>query len=233
MWGFVNCTRYYMSFGVPKVVLFEADLAVRTDEKVGVLIPPGTGKSTIIRLLAGADHPDSGAVVRDDGGWPLGYSGAFVGTMTGEENIHNIARLVGLDPLEMSAFCLEFSELGDDYFQPLQLYSNGMRGRLAFAASFAIPAKTYLADEKVGIGDEKFRDKCAAALADRLRTAGLILVASKPQLTRDICDRHGALIRGKFVMCASHEEASEVFGASVRESAADEFEDELASFDLA
>lgn len=233
MWGFVDCTRYYLTFGVPKIVLFEANLAVRTDEKVGLLIPPGEGKSTIIRLLAGVDQPDGGKVARDGRGWPLGYGGAFVGDMTGEENIHNIAQMVGLDPLETSAFCLDFSELGTEYFQPLHLYTPAMRGRLAFAVSFAIPASSYLADEKIAIGDEGFRGKCLAMLDQRLQTAGLILVASNARLTKDVCERHGVLSRGGFVMCGTHEEATELFAASVRQSAAEEFEDELASFDLA
>src|SRR5919112_438483 len=106
MWGFVDCTRYYLSFGVPKVVLHEASLIVGTDEKIGLLVPPGGGKSTIIRMLAGVD--------------PWAYSG----------------------------FCADFSELGEAYFQPLKLYTGGMRGRLAFAASFGVSARTYLADDK-------------------------------------------------------------------------------------
>jgi capsular polysaccharide transport system ATP-binding protein len=233
VWGFVDCTRYFLSFGVPKIVLYDANLAVRTDEKVGLLIPPGEGKSTIIRLLAGADHPSSGTVLRDGRGWPLGYTGAFVAGMTGEENVHNIAQFVGLDPLEMSAFCLDFSELEESYFQPLQLYTPGMRARLAFAVSFAFPASTYLADEKIAIGTEAFRAKCTAALAERLQTAGLILVASNPRLTKDVCERHGVLSRGDFIMCDSHEEAIELFGASVQQSGADQYEDEVASFDVA
>ena len=233
MWGFINCTHYYMSFGTPKVVLFDANLSVGTDESVGLLVPPGQGKSTIIRLLAGADHPRSGTVVRDERGWPLGYGSAFVGGMTGEENVHNIAQLVGLDPLEMSAYCLEFCSLGDEYFQPLNLWTGGMRGRLAFAVSFAIPASTYLADEKIAVGDEAFRQRCLAALSDRMRTAGLIMVASNPRLTKDVCERHGVLEGGAFIMCNSHEEASEIFAHSAQQSGTDEFEDEVASFDLA
>ena len=233
MWGFVDCTHYYMALGIPKVVLFDADLAVGTDERVGLLVPPGQGKSTIIRLLAGAERPRRGTVVRDPRGWPLGYGGAFVGEMTGEENVHNIAQLVGVDPLEMSAFCLDFSGLGQDYFQPLQLYTGGMRARLAFATSFAIPASTYLADEKIAVGDEQFRQKCTSALSERLGTAGLILVASNPRLTEEVCERHGVLASGKFVMCESHEEASALFGQSAQRSGTEEFDDELASFDLA
>lgn len=234
MWGFLDCTKYYLSFGEPHVVLNEASLVVRTHEKLGLLVPPGGGKSTIIRMLAGADHPNSGQVLRDYGGVPLGYGGAFQGEMTGEENIHNIAAMVGVDPLAYSAFCAAFADIGEAYFHPLKLWTSGMRGRLAFAASFGLPASTYLADDKVAGGAPEFREKCMAALSERLKTAGLIFVASKSRLTADLCDRHAVVIRGKIIACSSHEEAAELFALHYENEAAEEIADEeLASFDLA
>jgi capsular polysaccharide transport system ATP-binding protein len=234
MWGFLDCTRYYHSYGLPKVVLHNASLIVGTDEKLGLLVPQGEGKSTIIRLLAGVDQPDGGEVLRDAGGWPLGYGGAFQPELTGEENIHNIAALVGLDPLSYSAFCSDFSELGEAYFHPLKFYTGRMRGQLSFAASLGIPASTYLADEKLAVGDEHFRGKCAAALRDRLRTCGLIFVASSPRMTQEVCDRHAVVSRGKIIACRDHDEARQLFETNLDEGGEDEIADEeLASFDLA
>jgi capsular polysaccharide transport system ATP-binding protein len=234
MWGFINCTRYYNSFGLPKVVLHNASLIVGTTEKLGLLVPEGEGKSTIIRLLAGVDQPDGGQVLRDGGGWPLGYAGAFQPELTGEENIHNIASLVGLEPLAYSAFCSGFSELGEAYFHPLKFYNGRMRGQLSFAASFGIPASTYLADGKLGVGGEQFRNKCAAALRERLKTCGLIFVASNPRMTEDVCDRHAIVSRGKIIACRDHEEAKQLFEMNLVEGGEDEIADEeLASFDLA
>ena len=235
MWGFVNCTRYFVSAGVPNVVLHEASLAVGTSEKVGLLVPSGEGKSTIIKMLAGVEEPDSGTVLRDSGGWPLGYSGAFRPELTGEENIRKFATIVGLDEFEFTTFCADFSELGDAYFHPLSSYSARMRAKLAFSASLGIPASTYLADDKVSGGDDRFRKKCEAALAERLRTAGLILVASNPRVTRGVCERHGVVIGGKIILCETHEQAAELFGggAGGTDSGAEEYGDEeLASFDL-
>lgn len=234
MWGFVNCHRHFSSFGVPKVVLDDASLLVQTTEKLGLLVPAGEGKSTIIKLLAGIDQPDSGYVLRDKGGWPLGYAGAFHAKLTGEENINNVAAIVGLDATAYSAFCADFSELGEAYFHPLALYTGRMRGQLAFAATFGIPASTYLADEKLAVGDEHFKKKCALALRERLKSCGLILVASNPRATEEFCDSHAVLLRGKIIRCASHEEAKTLFTASMDQGGDDEIADEeLASFDLA
>lgn len=236
MWGFLDCTKYYLSHGEPKVVLNEASLAVGTHEKVGLLVPPGGGKSTIIRMLSGVDHPNSGHVLRDHGGVPLGYGGAFQGEMTGEENIHNIANIAGVDPYDYSGFCADFSELGEAYFHPIKTWTGGMRGRLAFAASFGLPAATYLADDKVAAGDPAFREKCMAALTERLKTAGLIFVAGKPRLTEEICDRHAVVISGKIILCSSHKEAAELFALNFQEEGSEEIdimEEDLASFDIA
>jgi capsular polysaccharide transport system ATP-binding protein len=234
MWGFVNCTRYYLSFGVPKVVLHEATLVVGTHEKLGLLVPVGGGKSTIIRMLAGVDQPNSGHVLRDHGSIPLGFGGSFLAELTGEENIHNLALLLGVDPLTYSAYCHEFSELGEVYFQPLKLWTGAQRGRLAFASSLGAPASTYLADGKLVGGDRPFAEKCLAALDERLKTAGLFFVASNPRVTADICDRHAVVVKGKIIQCSSHEQAAELFEQDFEETGGEEvMEDELASFDLA
>lgn len=234
MWGFINCTRYFLAFGIPNVVLHEASLVVGTREKLGLLVPSGAGKSTIIRLLAGVEKPDSGIVLRDEGGWPLGYSGAFRPELTGDENVRKLATIVGLDANELSAFCADFSELGEAYFHPLRFYSGRMRARLAFSASLGIPARTYLADDKLSGGDDRFRGKCEAALAERLKSSGLIFVASNPRATEEACDRHGVVSRGKIILCDTHQQAKDLFEDSAGEDGIDEvtYED-LASFDLA
>lgn len=234
MWGFVDCTRYYMTLGVPTVILNEASLVVKTHEKLGLLVPEGGGKTTMIRMLAGVDQPNSGHVLRDRGGVPLGFGGAFLADRTGEENVRQLAALVGTDPLTYSAFCAEFAELGEAYFTPMKLWTAAMRTRLAFTASLGAPAATYLADGKIVGGDRPFVEKFLAALAERLQTAGLIFLTSRPRLTVDWCDRHAVVVNGKIIVCSSHEEASELFDASRQGAAGEEVvEEDLASFDLA
>lgn len=234
MWGFVDCTRYYMTLGVPTVILNEASLVVQTHEKLGLLVPEGGGKTTMIRLLAGVDQPNSGHVFRDRGGLPLGFGGAFLADRTGEENVRQLAALVGTDPLTYSAFCAEFAELGEAYFTPMKLWTGAMRTRLAFAASLGAPAATYLADGKIAGGDRPFVEKFLAALAERLQSTGLIFLSSRPRLTKDWCDRHAVVVNGKIIVCASHEEATELFDWGREGAAGDEgIEEDLASFDLA
>jgi len=70
-------------------------------------------------------------------------------------------------------------------------------------------------------------------LAYRLQTSGLILVASNPRTTKEACERHGVVSRGKIIECADHEEAEELFVRNFREGGGEDIADEeLASFDL-
>lgn len=234
MWGFIDCSRYFISFGMPKLVLDRASMTVGSSEKFGLLAAPGAGKSTIIRLLAGVDTPNSGQVLRDSGGWPLGYGGGFRPEMTGEENVRLAAAFAGLDGDEFAAHCVEFAGIGDAFFVPMKLYTGAMRVRLAFAVSLGIPASTYLADEKLVAGDPEFREKCEAVLQERLQICGLILVASNPKPMEAVCERFGVLSKGKIEMCDDIEEAKARLDFDLEHGGEEEaVDEELASFDLA
>lgn len=233
MWGFVDCTRYHFADGRPQVVLYNASLVVETSEKVALLIRPGQGKSSIMRMLSGIDLPDSGTVLRDEGGWPLGYGGGFHAGMSGEANIRNLALLADVDPMELSAFCFEFSELEEFYHQPLSRYSSTMKARLALAASFGLPARTYLADDKLAAGDERFRQKCMNALAEKLADCGLIFIASNPRAAKDICDRFYVVSGGEILPCDDYDHAATLLASSVEEDSVDAAEEEIPTFDLA
>ncbi len=60
------------SFG-PHVVLERVSLTVGPRSRIGVVAPNGTGKSTLLRILAGVERPDSGRVTRTPPGATVGY----------------------------------------------------------------------------------------------------------------------------------------------------------------
>lgn len=232
MWGFVDCTRYYHRHGTTTVVLHQASLVLDTAEKAALLVPPGHGKTTIIRLLAGIDLPDQGTVIRDDGGWPLGYSGGFRNEMTGDANIRNLAGLADVDPDGLSAFAYKFSELENAYHMPLSYYSGRMKAKLGFAASFGLSARTYLADDKLSAGDERFRTKCMAHLQGALDDRGLIFVTSNPRSAEDICDRFFLLEQHQFIECDGYEDASARLKQLMEEVTLDDSDEDMPLFDL-
>jgi capsular polysaccharide transport system ATP-binding protein len=85
-----------------------------------------------------------------------------------------------------------------EYFDmPVNTYSAGMRARLAFGACLAIDFDVYLIDEITEIGDERFRQKCAAAFRSRMRSSDIILATHNSHTIRRYCDRGAILCDGR------------------------------------
>src|SRR5690606_38568047 len=70
------------------------DLPPRTN--IGIVGNNGAGKSTLLRIIAGVEAPDQGRVTRHGRvSWPIGFSGGFNGSLSGEENCRFVARIYG------------------------------------------------------------------------------------------------------------------------------------------
>lgn len=207
-----DVTKYYGAGDELRIVLNRVSAAFPAQAKVGILARPGIGKTSLIRLLAGIEAPNSGEIHRSCSvSWPIGFSGALHPNLTADDNVRIVARIFGRDPDQVSAFCHGFSELGRDYFQVLNRYSGGMRARLGMALSMSIDFDLYLADEMTGTGDTAFRKKCEIALTERLANSGLILVSRNPQTVRRFCDIAAVLDSGQIIFCDGHDQARALF----------------------
>ena len=131
-----------------------------TRETIALLGRNGAGKSTVLRLISGILKPDSGSIkTRANISWPVAFAGGLHGDMTGAQNVRFVARIYYRDTEDMVWFCREMSELGDYLNMPVRSYSSGMRARLAFSMSMAVPFDYYLIDEITSVGDLAFREK--------------------------------------------------------------------------
>jgi capsular polysaccharide transport system ATP-binding protein len=120
--------------------------------------------------------------------------------MTGRQNARFIARINGADEDEVVRFVEDFAELGPYMDEPVDTYSSGMGGRLNLGLSLAIDFDLYLIDEGMSAGDQWFREKCAAAFAERRRkAAGILMVSHNPQTIANYCDIGMVLYRGQLV----------------------------------
>ena len=179
-----------------KIVLEDATVEFAPGHNFGILGANGTGKSTLIRLLAGSEMPDRGTIRRSARvSFPLGFGGTFHGDLCGRENVAFIARVYGAGLRATIRFVEEFAELGEYFDMPVNTYSAGMRARLAFGTCLAIDFDVYLIDEVTEIGDERFRRRCATAFRERLRRSDIILATHNGQTIRQYCDR-GAILAG-------------------------------------
>jgi capsular polysaccharide transport system ATP-binding protein len=182
-------------------VLNDISIEFPSDKSVGILGVNGAGKSTLLRLLAGVETPDTGSVIRRGRiSWPLGFSGGFNGSLTGEENCRFVSRIYDEDINRVTSFAYEFSELGKFFYMPVRTYSSGMRSRLAFGLSMAIDFDCYLVDEVTAVGDRHFNRKCKAAFEERRGKSTLLMVSHSMGTIRQYCDHFAVLNNGKLRM---------------------------------
>ena len=166
-----------------KEILHNASITFRPGVNMGILGLNGQGKSTLIRIISGAERPDSGIVTRKGRvSWPIGFTGGFNGSLTGRENLRFTSRIYGADIREVTDFVEAFSELGPYMDMPVKTYSSGMRSKLAFGLSMAIGFDFYLIDEKV------FKERKAHAT--------LSVVSHSVATIRKNCDRAAVLHNG-------------------------------------
>src|SRR5262245_44740569 len=78
-------------------VLDGVSLSVGPGDRVGIVWPNGIGKSTLLRVLAGAEEPDAGRIVRRGA---AGYLAQEVAAQPGETLVRHLARRSGLDAAE-------------------------------------------------------------------------------------------------------------------------------------
>jgi capsular polysaccharide transport system ATP-binding protein len=193
-----NVSKIYGTRRGPRTVLDQVSLLVQPGEKLGILGRNGSGKSTLIRLISGAELPTHGRIRREMSvSWPLAFSGAFQGSLTGLDNLRFICRVYGTEFEPTLPFVREFSELGVYLKEPVKKYSSGMRARLAFAISMAVEFDCFLIDEIVSVGDSRFHEKCRVELFEKRKDRAMILVSHDAGYIREHCNHAAVLVEGQ------------------------------------
>lgn len=195
-----NVRKVYPTRFGEKLVLDGIGFELTKGQRLGVLGRNGAGKSTMIRLISGAERPTAGLIERHMSvSWPLAFGGAFQVMLTGQDNVRFISRIYGQDFESNLAFVEEFAELGPYLREPVRSYSAGMRARLAFAISMIIEFDCFLIDEIASVGDARFHDKCNFELFEKRADRAMIIVSHDAAYIRDHCTRWAVLHDGKLV----------------------------------
>ncbi len=197
---FLRGQRGYEEFYALQSVSFR----VEPGEAVGIVGANGSGKSTMLGILARVLLPTRGSVRVDGRVCPLLELGTgFHPDLTGRENVFLNASLLGLGNRETAdryADIVDFAELHDFMDAPVKTYSTGMVVRLGFSVAVHMEPDVLLIDEVLGVGDEHFQHKSYQRLREfKLAGKTLFVVShSLPAITR-VCDRAIWLDRGRIV----------------------------------
>jgi len=179
---------------------------IQAGEAVGIVGSNGTGKSTLLKIIAGVLLPDEGAVTVNGGVAPLiELTGGFQGELTARENITLTAGLHGLTAEQIEERfedIVDFAgpQVRDALDMPFRHFSSGMKVRLGFGVITSLDEPIILTDEVLAVGDKAFREKCYRRMEDLLaqgRTLFLVSHSERDLLRfgeRGLYLRDGALV---------------------------------------
>jgi NitT/TauT family transport system ATP-binding protein len=179
--------RLCKSFGygnARKEVLREVSFAVHSGEFVALVGSSGSGKSTVMRLIAGLDQPSAGAISID--GRPVTAPGSDRGMvfqkyslypwLTAAQNVAFGMELQGRSRQEIrerTAYFLEVVGLADAARRLPRELSGGMQQRIAIARALAAEPQVLLLDEPFGALDIQIRESMQEFLRDLWQRTGL------------------------------------------------------------
>ncbi|MCB2117537.1 MAG: ATP-binding cassette domain-containing protein [Rhodobacteraceae bacterium] len=213
MLEFENVSKSFWTGKTRKVILDRASFRVNLGHSLGILAPNGTGKTTIVNMMAGLEKPDEGTIRKTCRvSFPLGFMGGVVGKHTGKENARYIARLYGLDPDYVEAFSRWLCGIEEYFDMPVGTYSSGMKARFTFSLLLAMEFDIYLIDEGMPSStDVEFNRKAGSILRDRLASATVIVVSHQPSTLEKFCRSAAVLRDGRLHMFDTLEEAKRMY----------------------
>ncbi|MFF0269346.1 ABC transporter ATP-binding protein [Kribbella sp. NPDC004536] len=189
-------------------------------DAIGVIGRNGSGKSTMLRAIAGLLPPASGVVYT--GGRPslLGVNAAMMNDLTGERNVVLGCLAMGMSPAETQrryAEIVEFSGIGDFIDLPMSTYSTGMQARLKFAIASAKTHDILLVDEALATGDAEFRVRSERKIKELRDQAGTVfLVSHSLEVVQETCNRALWLDAGVLKLDGPVDEVVEAYIRSTR-----------------
>ena len=213
MLEFANVSKSFWTGTQRKVILDRVSFRVELGRSLGVLAPNGTGKTTLINMIAGLEKPDEGEIRRGCSiSFPLGFMGGVVGKVSAMENSRYIAKLYGLDPDYVESYCRWLCNLGEYFDQPIGTYSSGMKARFSFALMLALDFDMYLIDEGMPSStDVEFNRKAGSILEERLRTTTIVIVSHQPATLAKFAREAAVLLNGQLHMFETLEEAKQLY----------------------
>jgi ABC-2 type transport system ATP-binding protein len=189
--------HHYEEFWALSDVSFE----IPEGSTFGIIGSNGSGKSTILKVMASILRPDKGSITINGSLSALLELGAgFHPELSGRDNVYLNGAILGLTRADIDArfdAIVGFAELEQFIDQPVKNYSSGMYVRLGFAVAINVEPEILLIDEVLSVGDQSFQQRCTDKIAE-LNSDGrtIVIVSHGMNRLREMCDTAIWLDRG-------------------------------------
>lgn len=191
---FIKIMRHELFFSEFRA-LKHISFKVRRGEVVGLVGTNGSGKSTMLKIIAGVLEASEGECIVRGNIAPLIELGAgFDMELTARENIYLNGALLGYTKQFIDDHfneIVEFAELRDFVDMPLKNYSSGMVARIAFAIATVTEPDILIVDETLSVGDVFFQQKCEDRIQHFIKNGDVtvLFVSHSIEQVERICQR--------------------------------------------
>lgn len=201
------------------VALDDVSFQVRKGDVFGIMGTNGSGKSTVLKIIAGVLEPTSGSCTVQGSIAPLIELGAgFDQDLSARENIYLNGALLGYSKEFIDEHfdeIVSFAEIEKFLDMPLKNYSSGMVARIAFAIATVIVPDVLIVDEVLSVGDFMFQKKCEDRINELIEQHGvtvLIVSHSNAQVAR-LCNKAIWIEKGHTRLMGDAAAVCNVYGA--------------------
>ena len=216
---FVKLMKHQLHFS-EFYALKNVSFSIERGESVALIGRNGSGKSTMLKIIAGVLCASEGRVGVYGSIAPLIELGAgFDMDLTARENIYMNGAVMGHDRKFMDANfkeIVDFAELWEFIDVPVKNYSSGMIARLGFAIATQVSADILVVDEILAVGDYQFQQKCKARMKKLMEGGTTVLfVSHSDDQVQEICQRAIWLDHGNLMADGPAKEVCQIYRAAV------------------
>jgi len=175
---------------------------VEPGSTLGIIGSNGSGKSTMLKMIARTSRPTRGTVeVNGKVSALLELGAGFHPDFTGRENVFLDGVIMGLPRSmiqERFDEIIDFAEMWEFIDAPAKTYSSGMYLRLAFSVAVNVNPDILLIDEILAVGDGAFQQKCLERI-DRFKSDGktIVFVSHNLGAVQSLCEEAIWLEKGE------------------------------------
>ncbi|MCI7791129.1 MAG: ABC transporter ATP-binding protein [Lachnospiraceae bacterium] len=168
---------------------------VKKGEILGIVGKNGSGKSTMLKAIAGIFSPNSGTIdLHGNSVSLLSIGVGFQKELSGRDNILLSGMLLGFTEKQIKERMdeiIEFSELGKFIDTPVRTYSSGMYSKLAFSITAILETDIILIDEVLSVGDARFKKKSFNKMKELITSNDrtVIIVSHAAGTIAELCDK--------------------------------------------